>query len=184
MADDTTTPDAPDATGPVAEQPQQRDTDQQLGDAGKAALDAERKARRDAEKQLKAVNAELQGFRDANKSETEKLTDRATQAEQAATEATGKLRDLLAKQAIYDAASAAGTIDAETVYALLRDEVEVADDGTITGADKAVKALQAAKPHLFREAHQGHRDAANITPPPALNSDGLINALKAAVGAQ
>jgi hypothetical protein len=46
---------------------------EELGDGGKKALDAERKARRDAEKAAKALQARLQELEDADKSEVEKL---------------------------------------------------------------------------------------------------------------
>jgi hypothetical protein len=46
-----------------------------LGDAGKAALDKERKARRDAEKQSADLAARLKQLEDKDKSETDKLRD-------------------------------------------------------------------------------------------------------------
>jgi uncharacterized protein (DUF885 family) len=45
-----------------------------LGDAGKRALDAERKRANDAEKQLKDALARIQSFEDSQKSESEKLS--------------------------------------------------------------------------------------------------------------
>lgn len=44
-----------------------------LGDAGKKALEAERKARREAEKRLKVLEAKIQEAEDADKSEAERL---------------------------------------------------------------------------------------------------------------
>lgn len=44
-----------------------------LGDGGKAAIAAERKARRDAEKQLKTIQAELQSLKDKDLSEADQL---------------------------------------------------------------------------------------------------------------
>lgn len=44
-----------------------------LGDGGKRALDAERKARRTAEKELKELRARVQEIEDGEKSEVEKL---------------------------------------------------------------------------------------------------------------
>ena len=91
--------------------------------------------------------------------------------------------DLAKRQAITQAAADAKTTDAETVYLYLRDEVEVDDDGTPQDVDKAIKALAKRKPHLFRTTPEGARDAfATSKTPPALNSDGLTDALSAAVG--
>ena len=192
MAETTTTTDGTpttDATTNVDQSATDTHTnpptdDNGLGDAGKAALDAERKARRQADKDLKAALAKIQAFEDANKSETEKLTERLTQAEQQAAEAQARYQEVVTKQAIYDAANTAGSTDPETVYLYLRQDVEVGDDGTVNGIDAALKALQSSKPHLFRQTHEGFRDAANRGTPPALNSDDLTNAIARAVGAK
>lgn len=50
---------------------------QDLGDGGKAALAAERKARRDAEKQAKAATAELQKLQEANMNEVDRAIAQA-----------------------------------------------------------------------------------------------------------
>lgn len=52
-----------------------------LGDAGKRALDSERKARRDAEKKLADVQKRLDELADRDKTDQQKLTDRLTAAE-------------------------------------------------------------------------------------------------------
>lgn len=74
-----TTPPAPDtaaqpdasATPPATEAP----TPDTLGDPGKKALDAERRARRDAERALNEAQAKVKAFEDANKSETERMAE-------------------------------------------------------------------------------------------------------------
>lgn len=48
-------------------------SEKELGDGGRKALAAERKARRDAEKAAKALQVKLQEIEDADKSEVEKL---------------------------------------------------------------------------------------------------------------
>ena len=55
-----------------------------LGEPGKAALAAERKAAKDAQRELKAAQDRIAQFEAANQSETEKLTGKATAAEKAA----------------------------------------------------------------------------------------------------
>ena len=55
--------------------------DEVLGEAGKKALAAERKAARDAQRQLAEANARLQAIEDAGKSELEKALDKAAKAE-------------------------------------------------------------------------------------------------------
>jgi hypothetical protein len=55
-----------------------------LGDGGKRALHVERKARRDAERDLTALKARLQEFEDRDKTELQKAIERAEAAEQGA----------------------------------------------------------------------------------------------------
>jgi len=55
-----------------------------LGDGGKRALQEERKARRDAEKNLTALQARLQEFEDRDKTELQKAIERAEAAEKGA----------------------------------------------------------------------------------------------------
>ena len=55
-----------------------------LGDGGKRALQEERKARRDAEKTLTALQARLQEFEDRDKTELQKAIERAEAAEKGA----------------------------------------------------------------------------------------------------
>lgn len=180
----TTTP-APQDTGQQVEPaPQTSQATETLGDPGKAALAAERKARRDAEKANKELSDRLTKFEEANKSEAEKLSDRAAKAEQRATDIEARFKTAQINQALTTAAVTAQAVDLDAVLALAekRGGIEVDDDGTVTGADKTIAALAKDKPHLFRTAPQGHRDAAAGSPPPALNSDALTAALSAAVG--
>jgi hypothetical protein len=67
MADDTDT--ATDTK--VDDKPDTAD----LGDGGKKALDAERKARRDAERRANELESRLKTIEDKDKSETERLTE-------------------------------------------------------------------------------------------------------------
>lgn len=97
MADDDN-PITPPATGepappatPPAAPPGDGSAD--LGDAGKKALAEERKARRDAEtrlKELEPLAAKAKKLEEASKTESEKLTERATAAEKRAVEAESR----------------------------------------------------------------------------------------------
>lgn len=69
MADDPKPDDAPKPDQPA--DPPKGD----LGDAGKKALDEERKARRDAEKKAKDLEDRLKSIEDKDKSEVERLTE-------------------------------------------------------------------------------------------------------------
>ena len=62
--------------------------EEKLGEPGKAALNAERKARRDAEKALAAMQAKVAEFEQRDMSEQEKLAQQLAEAQAAAAKAT------------------------------------------------------------------------------------------------
>lgn len=81
MADDPTPQDPPGDPAPPKDPPKPEEPDypDDLGDAGKKALDAERKARKEAEQRLKdlePVAARAKELEDAQKTETQKLAEK------------------------------------------------------------------------------------------------------------
>lgn len=70
------------------------DDAEHLGDRGKRALDRERGQRKSAEKRAAELEAELQKFRDANKSDLEKLTEERDRLRDSSTKATAEARAL------------------------------------------------------------------------------------------
>jgi membrane protein involved in colicin uptake len=97
MADDTTT-DVTDEGGSATDTGQQDDVSAGLGEGGKKALDAERKARGAAEKQAAAAQKKaedlarrLQAIEDRDKTETQKLAEAKTAAEREAATAKQEL---------------------------------------------------------------------------------------------
>lgn len=157
----------------------------QLGDPGKAALAAERRSRRDAEKQLQTALTKLAAYEDRDKTETQKLTDRAEAAEQAASQATERWRDAIKTTAIIAAATEAQAIDVDAIIALTHNTVTVSDTGEPENVEETIRELAARKPHLFRANSPGQQDATthNTRTSLPLNSDALEAALRAAVGA-
>lgn len=95
--DDSTTPDVPE-TQSATDTTQQEDVTASLGEGGKKALDAERKARAAAEKTATAAQKKLddmakrlQQFEDRDKTDAQKLAERAQAAEAEAAKASSKL---------------------------------------------------------------------------------------------
>lgn len=82
MADETTEPVTPEPT----EAAEGATPEEQLGDAGKKALDAERAARKAAEDEHKKLVAKLKEIEDRDKSEAEKAAERLAEAEKRAAE--------------------------------------------------------------------------------------------------
>lgn len=158
MADDTT-PANEAATTPTSPAPEVGD-ETKLGDPGKAALDAERRARRDAERQLKEATAQLQALQDAGKTDLEKALARAEAAEKERdtyrTELTGRERAATLAAAARDAHA----VNPDLVASLLSGRVDWGDGNTPGGLPEAVEALQSSDPYLFAPVDAGARDAA------------------------
>ncbi|MCM6778039.1 hypothetical protein NDR87_30910 [Nocardia sp. CDC159] len=114
----TTAPQAP--VTPAAE-PATGTTDGELGDAGKAAIQKERDARKAAEKARREAEAELQRIKDANKSEDERRADRIAQLEKDAAKA---LRYEAAEKAELPLALAA-RLKGETLDEMIADAQEL-----------------------------------------------------------
>lgn len=190
----TTDPDAQPQGGAQQQpthQPGQQPSEPPQGDSTDWKAEArkwEDRAKRDAAKAKANADAaqRLTQLEDANKSETEKLLDRATKAEERAQQAEERYRTATIRSAVIDAATTAHAVDAETVYLHLqaRGGIDLDDNGTATGVDAAVKQLAKDKPHLFSQAAPGSRDANSHGTPPALNSDTLEQSLRRAVGAR
>lgn len=108
---------------------------------------------------LKKAAEKLAEIEAANLSELEKANTRAEQAEQQATAAQERANAALRRAAVVSAAGAAGAVDADAVFALLsKDAVTIGDDGQVTGAEEAVKALLESKPYLVG-------NSSNVKPP-------------------
>jgi hypothetical protein len=111
-----------------------------LGDAGKAALDAERKARKDAEKAAKEAQAKLKEIEDAKLSKEEAAAKRAEEAEAKVSTATDKLRKANLISALADKGLTGSKAKAA---ARLLDDVQYDDDDEPTNLDDAIKAAKA-----------------------------------------
>ena len=158
MADTDTTITEATATEATEHVEQPTDaTEQPLGDAGKHALDSERKARREAERQAKELAAKVAQFEEQGKSEAEKLAARYEAEKARADQLAARLDKATKADAIRAAAAKAGAVDADVIAALVADQVTV-EDGEAVGADEAVRQLANSKPHLFDTRPAGYGD--------------------------
>ena len=146
MADDTTPQDAP--TPPADQAPTDGATppaDDNLGDPGKRALEAERAARKEAEKQAKAVQKELEQLRQAQMSESEKaLAEAEARGKASATSAFGQR--LAAAEFVAAAARRNPEYDASAVLEDLNLAKYVGEDG-----EPDAKGIAAAVERLVPE---------------------------------
>lgn len=168
MADDTTTEhddSASTAVEPTVEgsaTETSRSDDSTLGSTGKAALEQERKARRDADRALREASRaqrdlerQLKEFQDRDKSDIEKAITRAEGAE-------GRVQGLITRavRAEVRASAAAKFADPEDAMAFLDLSAYSDADGEIDAAQ--IKAdlddLLERKPHLAKKAEAAEPD--------------------------
>ncbi|KUN99494.1 hypothetical protein [Streptomyces resistomycificus] len=90
MADENTPAPGPDETATVSEAPTSQG-EEGLGDGGKKALEAERREKRAAQKELTELQKRLQAFEDRDKSEAQKLAEAKAAAEKDAADARQEL---------------------------------------------------------------------------------------------
>lgn len=125
MADDTPQDPAPQNDAPTAEPATGEDV---LGDAGKQALDRMKAERNEAQKQLKALQKDLDQLRQAQMSESEKAVAEA-EARGRATAAAEFGQKLAAARFVAEAARRNAEFDATAVLEDLNLAKYVTDDG-------------------------------------------------------
>ena len=129
-----------------------------LGEAGKAAIERERESRREAEKTLKAAQAELAQApgRRSRRPRTRRSPNRSAspsgwpRPSAAAASSKTQLREQRLRSAVL---SVAGRLsdEPEILLALLdRDAVEWAEDGTPKGLERQLRSIVEAHPKLAR----------------------------------
>lgn len=174
MTDVSTTADAPaegasepDPTPPAAEA-------DDLGDAGKKALAAERKAAREAEKRAKSLEAELEKLRLENASDSEKAI--AAAKAEGRTEALTVSNSRILRAEVKAAAAGVLQDPDDAVRLLDLDAFEVGEDGEVdTKAIAAeVAALAKAKPYLAVGAKPTALPGGGATPSQGFSMDDLI----------
>lgn len=153
------TPPAPTPAAPAPNAPGQsapvQPTPPELGDPGKVALAAERKARKDAEIQLKALQEQVDALAEKDKTELEKAQARAAKLEADYAVANAE-RLRLAKAADHG-------IPADLHHLLTATDPEALEAQAVTVAELA-KAR--TTPAFAPNAGQG---AGSNTPPPSLS---------------
>lgn len=139
---------APDPSAPPAA-PDPPDSDPDHG--AKKALDAERKARRDAESAAKRLESELAELRKAQMSDQEKALDAART--EGRTEAETRLRDRILSAEVR-ARAAGRSIDPDLVATLIdRSSLKWdGDDPDSESLDRQIEKVLAARPYLVSNA--------------------------------
>jgi hypothetical protein len=143
------------------EEEDEEEEDEELGDNGKKALQRERQARKDAEKELKRLRKKSE---DENDRKIREATETVEQ----------KYHGILARTAFRAALAEAGLKKGQGKLMKLLDleEVEVSEDGSVEGIDSQVKSLKKEFPELFSRGREGagKGDGGNKGTPPGTNS--------------
>lgn len=153
------TPPAPGtpATPPPATPEPPATGEPDLGEAGKKAIAAERKAAKEAQDALKAVQTELETLRAAGLSEAERAVKEATNAATAAERA--KWQTSIRAVRVESALRVAGATNETLLDLALRSDLitglKVDEAGKVTDLDKAVEQLKKDIPEMFGPAGAG-----------------------------
>lgn len=124
--------------------------DDHLGDAGKAALDAERSARKAAEKELKDLRTRLTALEDKDKSDVDRITGERDRLKADLDAREARLRDMAVTTALTTAATKAGARYPELIVQRVAGDANVDDDLNVKNADALMTAAKKDYPDLFR----------------------------------
>lgn len=133
-----------------------------LGDPGKKALDAERKARREAERQLKAMQTQIKELQDRDKSEVDLLKETLAEREAQLGNLPGQIRQQVVRFA--SLASKVGYVDPEDALLNLDPDLDLDD---VAAVEAALSDLAERKPHLIRQSNSRPADKLPQRPTPA-----------------
>jgi hypothetical protein len=152
------TPEAQDATSEPDQSTPATGTD--LGPAGKAALEKERQARREAERQLAQLREELRKREESQLSEVDRAQRRLAELERTLAERERVIQERTIRAAAVEAAARLGFRDPGDAVRLL-DPAELAfdEDGMPTNVGDLLGSLAKAKPYLLASAGPGNPDA-------------------------
>lgn len=146
-------------------------TDEQLGDNGRKALDAERKARSEAEKRAKAAEAALEEIRAAQMSESEKRDAELEVLRKAQSDWMTERSEMVLSSMVERHAARLGFTDPADALAMLdRTAIKAGEDGRPENVEHLLGELAKAKPYLIGRRVTGSVDASGATAQPGLPS--------------
>lgn len=121
-----------------------------LGEAGTRALEAERKARRDAEKAFRAARDELDQLKTAKLSAEEQKDRRLAELERKEADWAVEKASFVLRDSVTRAATRLGFVDPTDAIGLLdRASIDHDPDGTPTNVDRLLADLAKTKPYLL-----------------------------------
>lgn len=115
------------------------------------ALKAERTKAKNADRDLKAMRAELDALKNAGKSDEERRDADLKSAQTRADAAEQRLQTANARVAVTDAATKANAVSVNAIFALVRDQIEY-DDGEPVNVPALIAEAKRDEPSLFRKS--------------------------------
>jgi hypothetical protein len=140
-----------------------RKTDSELARARSEAAKY-RTELREAQAQLKDLADAQKERDDAEKSELQKATERATNLEGQVSERDQKLRDLMLAQEVYKAAQKLDIVDPDAAFQLLDKKAVAYEGDQPKNIDDLLTTLVEAKPYLKRTATKGTPKSSTASP--------------------
>ncbi len=132
------------------------DSDETLGEGGKSALHAERKAAAEWKSKAEKAERELHAVREASMSESEKRDQRLADLERQQSDWERERQDWQTREAVTITALRLGYADPADAYSLIdRAALEFEDSGKPRNVDKLLTDLIAQKPYLAGASRPG-----------------------------
>lgn len=139
------------AASATTETPPPPATGEEIGEAGKRAIAAERKAAKEAQDALKATQGELEALRATTLTDHEK--ELSTAKREAAAETSAKFEIKLIRADLRGRLKAAGVANDALVELALKSDafagVKLDEEGRVVDGDKLIEALKKETPELF-----------------------------------
>lgn len=145
----------------------------------KSALEKERLARKERDRELKETAKRLADLENAGKSDVEKLAAERDAWQQRYEAVATKAREATGREQIVAQATKAGAPNPELVYRLVRAELAYDDDGELTNAAEAIASARQQFPELFKTIPAKADTAAGMGSGPEADGDWLRRALTA-----
>lgn len=178
----TSTPAAPAAgTQPPAPPATGDDLPPGLGDAGKRAIEAERTARREADRLRSEAERERDELRTKHQTAEEKALEAARK--EGATTERGRTDGIIRRAEVKAALGAAGLMPSVLDMAVHADDfaaLKVNDDGQVQGLEAAIAGFKAKRSDLFRSA--GTTDFGQGPRPPATTGSSMDDIIRRQAG--
>lgn len=143
----------------------------------KGALEKERAARKERDRELKAISQKLADLENAGKTDVEKLAAERDAWQQRYEAVATKAREASGREQIMAAAAKAGAPNPDLVYRLVRADLTYDDDGEPANATEVLQSARQQFPELFKVSPARADTAAGMGSGPQPDGDWLRRAL-------